>query len=160
MVGGRLERRVPGEAPTSALGAESPSGTVVIDSIFPSDLSPNAVVGVRTGLANFTVRERSGILDDAGDKISRSGKRVLANQKYRQAQHGDLTVFSIGFTRAHSKTVRITVKWFGCGATQLQAKIDSLNNSGIYKSCAGLTIGLGSSTEGTLNHCFFYDILR
>ena len=63
----------------------------MIDSIFPSDLSPNSVVGVRTGLANFTVRERSGILDDAGDKISRSGKRVLANQKYRQAQPGALT---------------------------------------------------------------------
>ena len=103
----------------------------MIVSIFPSDLSPNAVDSVRTGLANFTVREKSEILDDDRDKISRSGKRVLANQKYRQAQPGGLTVFSIGVTRAHSKTVRITVKWFGCGETQRQAKIHSLNNSGI-----------------------------
>ena len=69
----------------SEVGAESPSGPDVIVSLFPSDLSSNAVVGVRTGLANFTVRERSAILDDDRDKISRSGKRVLANQKYRQA---------------------------------------------------------------------------
>jgi len=103
----------------------------VIVSIFPSDLSSNAVVGVRTGLANFTVRERSAILDDAGYKMSRSGKRVQANQKYRQAQPGDLTVFSIGVARAHSKTVRMTVKWFRCGETQRQEKIDSPNNSGI-----------------------------
>ena len=46
----------------------------VIVSIFSSDLSPNAVVGVRTGLANFTVRERSAILDDAGDKNVPFGK--------------------------------------------------------------------------------------
>ena len=90
--------------------AESPSGADAAASIFPSDLSPNVVVGERTGLANFTVRERSEILGDAGDRISRSGKRVLANQKYRQAQPGDLTVFSIGVARAHSKTVRMTVK--------------------------------------------------
>ena len=54
--------------------------------------------------------------------MSRSGKRVLANLKYRQAQPGDLTVLSIGGARAHSKTVRTTVKWFGCGETQRQAK--------------------------------------
>jgi hypothetical protein len=103
----------------------------VIVSIFPSDLSPNAVVGVRTGLANFTVRERSAILDDDRDKISRSGKPVMAKPKYRQAQPGDLTVFSISVTRAHSKTVRVTDKWFGCRETQSQAKIDSLDNSDI-----------------------------
>jgi hypothetical protein len=70
-------------------------------------------------------------LDDARDKISHSGKRVLAKQKYRQAQPGDLTVFSIGVGRAHSKTVRMTVKWFGWGQIQRQVKIDSLDNSGI-----------------------------
>jgi hypothetical protein len=94
----------------SAVGAESPSGPDVNVSLFPSDLSSNAVVGVRTGLANFTVRERSAILDDDRDKISRSGKRLLANQKYRQAKPSDLTVFSTGVTRAHTKTVRMTVK--------------------------------------------------
>lgn len=125
------ERQVSGRVPTSARGAESPSGPDVIVSIFSSDLSPNAVVGVRTGLANFTVRERSAILDDAGDKISRSGKRVLANQKYRQAQPGDFTVFSIGVTRAHSKTVRITVKWFGCYLPQRPPKFVSSNNSAV-----------------------------
>ena len=124
-------QQVSGGAVISACGAESPSSAVVMDSILPSDLSPYAVVGIRTGLANFTVRERSAIFGDAGDKISRSGKRVLANQKYRQAQPGGLTVFSIGVARAHSKTVRMTVKWFGCGETQRQAKIDSLDNSDI-----------------------------
>ena len=115
----------------SAVGAGSPSGPDVIVSIFPINLSLNAVVGIRTVLANFTVRERSAILDDDRDKISRSGKRVLADQKYRQAQPGDVTVFSIGVTRAHSKTIRMTVKWFGCGEIQRQTKIHSLNNSSL-----------------------------
>jgi hypothetical protein len=104
------ERQVSGGVPMSAVGAESPSVLDVIVSIFRSDLRPNAVVGGRTGLADFTVRERSAILDDVRDKISRSGKCILANSKYRQAQLGDLTAFSVGVTRAHSKTVRMTVK--------------------------------------------------
>jgi hypothetical protein len=43
-------------------------------------------------------------------KFSRSGKRILANQKYRQAQSCDLTVFSLRVARAHSKTAGMTVK--------------------------------------------------
>ena len=106
----RPERPEFGAVPTSAPGAESPSGADVIVSILPSEISSNAVVGARTGFVNFTVRERSAILDDDRDKMSRSGKRALANSKYRQAQPYYLTVFSIGVTRAHSKTVRMTVK--------------------------------------------------
>jgi len=113
----------------SASGAESPSGADVTASIFPLDLSPNAVVGERTAFAKFTDRERSVILQGFDRIFSRSGKRVLTNQKYRQSKPPILTVFSLGVTRAHSKTVRITVKWLGCGETQLQAKIYSLNNS-------------------------------
>ncbi len=102
----------------SAVGAESPSSAVVIDSIFPSDLSPYAVVGIRTGLTNFTDRERSVILDDYDQIYSRSGKRILTDQKYRQSQPRILTVFSLSVARAHSKTVRMTVKWFGYGQTR------------------------------------------
>ena len=68
------ERRVSGDTSMSGVGAESPSDANVIASIFPSDLSPNAVVGVRTGLPNFTARERSTILDDAGHKTFPLGK--------------------------------------------------------------------------------------
>jgi hypothetical protein len=64
-------------------------------------------------------------------KFSRSGKPLLTNQKYRQAQACDLMVFSLGAARAHSETVSMTVKWFGYGETQRQPKIVSLNNSGI-----------------------------
>eukprot|EP01037_Dinobryon_pediforme_P016568 gene16568-16749_t len=102
-------------------GAESPSDANVIASIFPSDLSPNAVVGVRTGLPNFTARERSAILDDA------------------------VVRFDGIFSRRRSGAFK-----------------DRQNDRQMTfrKSCNGLTIDLGSSTERTLNHCFFYDILR
>jgi len=74
-------------------GAESPSGADVIASIFPSELSANTIARERTGLVKFTDRERPTILVDVGDNTFPLGKAVLANQKYRQAQPCDLTVF-------------------------------------------------------------------
>jgi hypothetical protein len=86
----------------SAVGALSPSGASVVASIYFFELSPNAGVRERTGLTKFTDRERSGALYDAGDKIfPLGGKRCRVDQKYRQAQPGDLTLFSRGVTRAH-----------------------------------------------------------
>jgi hypothetical protein len=55
------------------------------------------------------------ILDDYDKKYSRSGKRVLTDQKYRQSQPRILTVFSLSVAQAYSKTVKMTVKCFRCG---------------------------------------------
>ena len=151
-----MKRRQGEKASKSPSGAGSPSSAVLIDSIFPSDLSPNAVVGVRTGLPNFTARERSAILDDAGDKISRSGKCCRVDQKYRQTQPRDLTVFSPGVARAHSETV----KWFGCGQSQRPQNLFHQIILLFSKSRRRLTIELISSTEVKLSYCFFYDIPR
>ena len=63
------ERRVSVDASMSGVGAESPSGADVTPSISSSDISPNTVARVRTGLTKFTDRERSAILDNASDKI-------------------------------------------------------------------------------------------
>jgi hypothetical protein len=115
----------------SSAGAQSPSGADVIASISSSDLSRNAVLRERASLAKFTDRERSAILDGFERNFSRSGKCVLAERIYRQTQPRDLTLFSQGVSHAHSKTVRMTVKWFSCGETQRQAKIVSLDNSAI-----------------------------
>ena len=115
----------------SAVGAESLSGADVIASISSSDLSRNGVLRARAGFEKFTDRERSVILDGFDRKFPRSGKCVLAERKYRQTQPRDLTEFSVGAAAAGSKTVKMTVKWFGFGQTRRPRKFVSSNISAV-----------------------------